>query len=214
MIGVSGMTIPSEYAKTVEEWKGTPDDQIPISFWEIDPLANASIGQDNGIGLHPMPKQIVEEVITPKRNNRTPFTRTSRVDIRKDDDGVSMMVLYNKPGWRYAKKPNETMDTIVHEGVHAAQSNQNFSKAYEDRDHEIFAYFMGRIMSHRMGIKGDKSRPLTDAELRVIERSIPKTKANKAINHLDNFAPDVIDYLKNMIVYNRQQPTDFEIQGA
>jgi len=124
------------------------------------------------------------------------------------------VVLYNRPGWRYTKKPEETMDTIIHEGTHAAQSNKDFRKVYEDRDHEIFAFFMGRIMSYRMNIRGDKSRPLNDAELRKIERSIPKTDANKHINHLDKLAPDVIEYLKNMIVFNRQQPTDFEIQGA
>jgi len=214
VIGVSGMLIPSRYAKTVEDWKKTPDEQIPISFWEIDPLANTSIGQDVAVGLHPMSKQIVEEVITPKRNNRTPYTKTSRVDLRKDDDGVSIVVLYNKPRWSYTKKPEKTMDTIIHEGTHAAQSNKDFRKAYEDRDHEIFAYFMGRIMSYRMTIRGDKSRPLNDAEIRHIESTIPKTKANKTINHLNKLAPDVIEYLKNMIVFNRQQPTDFEIQGA
>ena len=176
-----------KYRKTEEEW-GEEDSDLPIFITEIP--YGVAVGHE-GVGLAP-------DIIQHNKYPEPSFK--SRTPGFGNNDGVALILMMNF--WDDpAHVRDYGTDTLVHEGTHTMQESfGSYTKPHHERPHEQYADLMGAIMSFRSGLpKDDRVRPLTDEELGSLDNQTDFT---------DNLSPEIRDYLKKMIVYKQQKPTD------
>ena len=208
-IGLSKWNVSGKHGLTIPEWNKRSDADIPVIVWEATTGPNGMYPSATTIanGLYPLPTQQVSKV---NDERAVPISRSA---VTGNDDGVALIVLMNLPE---TNQTRDMLDIVVHEGLHAAQGRLDFNVSditgdpgdirkkipYMDRPHEKFAYLMGRIMTYRMNLGGDKARPLTDRELKMMN-----LKRSDGVIFTDTLSPEIQKYLKNMVVSN-QQPTE------